>query len=424
MLQTLKRMVLLNTLLVLLEVLAYIFYFEKAYLFPRGILLFLLVQWVVLFVIGFFMSILWFFRWIRSKPHYFLVKKLASIVLWLLVIPWVTALHIVVAEVMTYSPDSNGIARFVEVDINDSTQYYSIRGTDYSHPIILFLSGGPGGAQMPASRQFLADLETDYTIINWDQPGTCKSYDAVYRYDIMTPEHYIEDAHALTQHLKQTYHQEKIYLIGESWGSYLAMVLSSRYPEDYYAVIGTGQMVDFIQTEKDCYTYALDLAHQNQDQNLIQRLETLGEPPYYGQGLSLNMNTYLNPLYLWMANHDDIHHQDWDTFDTLISPEYSIWDSVHFVMGLLNTFETVYPQLYGIDLRETHTTFDIPVYIFQGKYDVNAPTYLAASYYDVIEAPKKGFVLFEHSGHNPWIDEYEAFNAAVRLKFQEHVNHE
>ena len=424
MLQTLKRIALLNTLLVLLEILAYVFLFQKAHLFPLGIVSFLLLQWVLLFTFGFILFILWVIKLVRSKPHYFLMKKMASITVWLLVIPWMIALHVIVSEVMTYSPQSNGIATFVEVNINDSIQYYSVRGSDEDHPIILFLSGGPGGAQMPATRQFLSDLESDYTIVNWDQPGTGKSYDAVYRYDVMTPEHYILDAHALTQHLKRKFHQDKIYLIGESWGSYLAMTLANRYPEDYYAVIGTGQMVDFTQTEKDCYAFALNLAYQNQDQMLIDRLETLGEPPYYGQGLSLRMNTYLNPLFLWMANHDDIHHQDWDTFDTLISPEYSIWDSVHFVMGLLKTFETIYPQLYGVDLRQTLTSFEIPVYILQGKYDVNAPTYLAEDYMNHIQAPKKAFILFEHSGHNPWIDEYVLFNDTVREKFQEHISHD
>ncbi len=422
MLQTLKRIALFNALLVALEVLAFLFIFQKAYYFPRGIVLLLIVQWVFLFIIGFFLSIVWVIRLLSSKTHYFLAKKIINIALWLFIIPWMIALHIVIAEMMTYTPNSSGIAEIVDVNINDSTQYYSVRGTDSSNPVILFLSGGPGGAQMPATREFLSDLEDHYTIINWDQPGTGKSYDAIYRYDQMTPEHYILDAHQLTDHLKQAYNQEKIYLIGESWGSYLAMELAYQYPEDYYAVIGTGQMVDFTQTEKDCYQFALELARENNDQDLVNRLEDLGEPPYEGIGLSLRMNTYLSPLYVWMATHEDVTHQDWDTFDILLSPEYSIWDSVHFVMGLLKTFETIYPQLYGRDLRETHQTFEIPVYIFQGKYDVNAPTHLAFDYMENLTAPKKEIIIFEHSGHNPWIDEYERFNAEVRLKFQEHLS--
>ncbi|RJP57528.1 MAG: alpha/beta hydrolase [Ignavibacteriales bacterium] len=423
MLQTLKRIALFNALLVILEVAAYLFLFQKAYYFPRAIVLLLVVQWIFLFVFGFILFIFWIIRMLQSKTHYFVMKKLIHTTLWLLIIPWIIALHIVISQMMTYSPNSNGIAEIVDVEINNSTQYYSVRGTHHENPVILFLSGGPGGAQMPATREFLADLEEDYTIINWDQPGTGKSYDAIYRYDQMTPEHYILDAHQLTDHLKQAYNQEKIYLIGESWGSYLAMELAYQYPEDYYAVIGTGQMVDFTQTEKDCYQFTLDLARENNDEALITRLEELGEPPYDGTGLSLRMNAYLTPIYMWMGMHQDITHQDWDTFDILISPEYSIWDSVGFVMGLLRTFEMIYPQLYERDLRETHTEFSIPVYIFQGKYDMNAPTYLAQDYMNQIHAPQKEIVIFEHSGHNPWIDEYERFNDEVRLKFQEHLYH-
>ena len=39
----------------------------------------------------------------------------------------------------------------------------------------------------------------------------------------------------------------KDYLIGES-GSALGIFFSTQYPEDYHAFIGTGQMVNFKET--------------------------------------------------------------------------------------------------------------------------------------------------------------------------------
>lgn len=45
----------------------------------------------------------------------------------------------------------------------------------------LFLAGGPGGSQMVAERRALAGLEDHFVVVNWDQPGAGKSFDAIDR---------------------------------------------------------------------------------------------------------------------------------------------------------------------------------------------------------------------------------------------------
>ena len=44
-----------------------------------------------------------------------------------------------------------------------------------------------------------------------------------------------------------------------------------------------------------------------------------------------------------------------------------------------------------------------------GRHDVNAPPALAEEYYRRLEAPRKAWVWFERSGHNPWVSESERF---------------
>ena len=51
----------------------------------------------------------------------------------------------------------------------------------------------------------------------------------------------------------------------------------------------------------------------------------------------------------------------------------------------------------------------MPVYFLLGRHDVNAPTVLAEEYFEVLDAPEKGIVWFENSGHSPWINEPEKF---------------
>jgi pimeloyl-ACP methyl ester carboxylesterase len=44
-----------------------------------------------------------------------------------------------------------------------------------------------------------------------------------------------------------------------------------------------------------------------------------------------------------------------------------------------------------------------------GRHDVNAPTVFVEEYERLLDAPEKGIVWFEHSGHSPWINEPDKF---------------
>jgi pimeloyl-ACP methyl ester carboxylesterase len=115
-----------------------------------------------------------------------------------------------------------------------------VRGRDASKPVLLFLAGGPGGSQLATARYALGGPEEHFVVVNWEQPGSGKSFDAVDRATI-TPERYIEDAHALVLQLRERFGQDKVYVLGESWGNALGIMLVRRYPELFHAFIGTGQ---------------------------------------------------------------------------------------------------------------------------------------------------------------------------------------
>ncbi len=104
----------------------------------------------------------------------------------------------------------NSIAELRKVNLNGRTEWISLRGKDKTKPLMLFLAGGPGGSQMAAVRYDLSKLEEDFVVVNWDQPGSGKSYSAAKLSDI-TPETYIEDGYALTMYLLKEFKQEKLY---------------------------------------------------------------------------------------------------------------------------------------------------------------------------------------------------------------------
>jgi len=306
----------------------------------------------------------------------------------------------------------NSIAELRELELNGRKQWISLRGWDKNAPVLLFLAGGPGGTQMAAVRHELAELEKHFVVVNWDQPGSGKSYYAEKNKNI-TAKTYIQDGHALTEYLKERFSKEKIYLLGESWGSALGIFLVDEYPESYHALIGTGQMVDFAETERMDYAKALEIARSKGDTALIKRLKANGEPPYYGKDVTWKSALYLNYLSAYMAENPEIHNPGYNTLRDIGSSEYGLLDKINFFRGIINTYNHVYQQLYTIDMRKDYTKLDVPVYFFLGRHDVNAPTVLAEEYMELLDVPDKGIVWFEHSGHSPWINE--------RAKFAEEV---
>ena len=312
----------------------------------------------------------------------------------------------------------NSIAELIALPLNGRKQWISLRGWDKNKPVLLFLAGGPGGSQMAAVRHALPELEKHFVVVNWDQPGSGKSYYAE-KIENITAETYIEDGRALTEYLKERFSQEKIYLLGESWGSALGVFLADRYPESYHALIGTGQMVDFAETERLDYAKAMEIAKERGDAALLNKLAANGVPPYYGRDVTWKSAAYLNYLSAYMASEPGIHNPGYHTFRDVGSPEYGLLDKLNFFRGILYTYNHVYQQLYDIDLRTDYNKLQVPVYFFLGRFDVNAPTALAEEYERVLDAPDKGIVWFEHSGHSPWLNEPDKFVKEVLSCFLE-----
>ena len=112
--------------------------------------------------------------------------------------------------------------------------HYRSAGTG-THAVLL--SGGPGFTvdYMVPVGDF---LPADYRRIFLEQRGTGKSRPASLSPETMTLETVVEDLEALRLHLKQ----DRILLIGHSWGGMLAMAYAVAHPDrvDRLILIGSG----------------------------------------------------------------------------------------------------------------------------------------------------------------------------------------
>lgn len=364
---------------------------------------------------------------LRQKENPEQIKRIKKVMIFFAAVMILNLGLIIFSQITANTPgiqDENGntpvnsISELIEIELNGRKQWISLRGWDKNKPVLLFLAGGPGGTQMSAVRHELSALEKNFIVVNWDQPGSGKSYDAepIQR---ITVETYIQDGDSLTEYLIERFGQEKIYLVGESWGSALGIFLIDQNPESYHAFIGTGQMIDFAETERMDYEKAMEIAGDKNDHEIIKQLRDNGVPPYYGEDVTWKSAVYLNYLSDYMTSNPEIDNAGYNTIRDIASPEYGLIDKLNYFRGVINTFNHVYQQLYTIDLRKDYEDVDVPVYFFLGRYDINAPTSLVEEYMEVLDAPEKEIIWFENSGHNPWINESDKFVEELLLRFSQ-----
>lgn len=71
-------------------------------------------------------------------------------------------------------------------------------------------------------------------------------------------------------------------------------------------------------------------------------------------------------------------------------------------------------MLFGFDLYEQGSQYEVPVYFIMGDNDWITPDDMAAAYYESVEAPDKNIILIENTGHSLFVDDPEVFDEAVR----------
>ncbi|BDU20786.1 alpha/beta hydrolase [Dyella sp. GSA-30] len=296
----------------------------------------------------------------------------------------------------------NGIDALIKVKINGTEQWLSIRGKDKRNPILLFIHGGPASPDMPLAYTFQTPWEDYFTVVQWDQRGAGKTYAANDPKTIaptLTIDQMTDDAEAVVRYLQQTYHKQKIFLLGHSWGTVLGVRLAQRHPDWFYAYIGVGQVVNVQQNETIGYRFALDQAKVDNNTKAIAELTRLA--PYPGKEGSLDIER-IGTQRRWLSYYGGLAYGRtsfaFDSNAEELAPEYSDKDLDAIGAGSLLSLNHLLKPLSLIDLsHDTH--FDCPVLLFTGRHDYAVSHELAAQWFATLSAPYKRLVWFEDSAH-------------------------
>lgn len=70
----------------------------------------------------------------------------------------------------------NSISTLEQVEINGTNDEIMIRGANKNNPIIIVVHGGPGASEIPYAVKHQDLLESNFTVVNYDQRASGKSY--------------------------------------------------------------------------------------------------------------------------------------------------------------------------------------------------------------------------------------------------------
>jgi len=114
------------------------------------------------------------------------------------------------------------------VQVGNERQGVFLVGGDLSRPVLLFVHGGPGMPEYWLTQRRPIAFEELFTVAWWEQRGAGLSYRPHIPADEMTGERFVSDAIAVTNHLRERFGAEKVYLMAHSWGSYIGLQAASR----------------------------------------------------------------------------------------------------------------------------------------------------------------------------------------------------
>ena len=313
----------------------------------------------------------------------------------------------------------------VWIEVNGIKQGMFIRGENPQNPVVLYLHGGPGTPML----QFISyleklekneRLEKYFTICYWDQRGAGMTYSKKTDPLAMTVKQMVEDTHKVTEYLKSRFGQNKIYLLGHSWGTYLGLKTVEKHPENYLAYIGVGQVTNQTESERLAYDYMLSHAKEINDNDVIKKLENYD--PFADNFPELNYLVKARSETLMKYGIGHLHQglPEGITFNGMVFRAlfgfkgYTLKEKINWFLGADFSMIHLFPVILKNDLSVSSRKFEVPFYIVHGDYDYQVSQVLAKKYFDVLEAPKKEFFSFADSAHSPNLEEPERFVEVFR----------
>lgn len=293
-----------------------------------------------------------------------------------------------------------------KIPVNDTKLAVMIRGKDRRNPVLLCVTGGPCGTDIPIIKKYEKELEEHFTIVHYDQRGAGKSLEFLKDYSKLTADVHVNDLLALTAYICYYLNQEKVYILGHSYGTYLASQAVHKDSLYYKAYIGIGQMSDMVKAELESVDACIEAAREAGNKKDVKALEKVR--PKVEKGDAICPRKYVRKYKF--AEREETHAGRDLMKNVFAGPEYNITDGIKFFYGAMRYAYPLAMQAMKKPLTDIVKSYPIPAFFLMGKYDHMTSIGAAKDYYDSLGGEElKEFIVFENSAHSPHVEENKKF---------------
>ena len=262
------------------------------------------------------------------------------------------------------------------VEIGGIKQWISIKGPDAGKPLLLWLHGGPGVSEMGYAPRFSNRLKKNFIVVQWDQRESGKTA-ALNHSPSPTITRMNQDVFEMTGYLLHQYHKTKLFLVGNSWGGYLALQAAIHHPELLQACILVSPMIDGNESEQLSLQYVTDEAKKRKNEIAMREIDSIKVP------FERPMDAWLLRKWMFVFHGENVGRA--------LPPENAFLDLVGFWFPVVKEFEAFNAVA---DVKKV----DCPIYILLGKKDYITHPEIAERFYDQVQAPTKNIYWFD-AGH-------------------------
>lgn len=306
----------------------------------------------------------------------------------------------------------NCIQESTYIDINGMKQYIQIRGENTENPVMIFIHGGPTSPMGYVSAYYQKELESELTIINYDQRGCGRTYYANDCNANSNIELLINDLHAIVEYAKKRFGKENVIIAGHSWGTVIGSIYVQKYPENVSCYIGVSQITNLYKNKLNVARTALEsdkIKGTTDEQKLVELIERMSQVSKYDDMSLDDLGQLVSITSKYIACEGEM-----SVFGQMItgitSPDMSL-DDIKWFMLQMNTQkffaqnkEIMEYAFFGFDVDMLSTTYNVSVYYISGKGDYAVCQQDAKAYYESIKAPDKEFYWIENAGHSMFMD--------------------
>ena len=279
-----------------------------------------------------------------------------------------------------------------------------ILGEDKNAPVLMVCGGGPGIPEYLLESFYPSVLPRHFVVCYFDYRGTGLSYRKADPEE-MTTEQFLSDVDAITDHLRERFSADKIYIMGHSFGSYMALHAACEHPEKYEAYLAVSQVVDSRESELRAYDYMLEQYRVEGNTKMVKKFEEYpirtDEEAYrkfctsglrdqamheLGVGTTREMDSVVSGIF----------------FPSLKCTAYTQKERIDLWKGKIgaNHF-AVTDDCFSSNAFEAVPALEIPVYFFVGEYDQTCDKDLQKEYFEFLTAPEKKLFSYPEAAHSP-----------------------